>query len=303
MISETKLGETFPAAQFLLQGLCTPYRFDRNLNGGGIMLYIREDIPAGHTKVRKKRKKVRNNVGYFFVEISLRKKKWLLCCSYNPHKNSISNYVDVLRREVDIHSSKYENFLLLGDFNAEMTDPSLKEFYNLYSLKYLIKKPTCFKNPDNAKVMDLLLTNRPRSFCNSDTLETGFSDFHKLTLTVLKTYFKKQTPKMMNYRNYKNFSNELFRADLIKELYNNSIPEDDLIGFLDACKKSLDYYAPPKKSYIRENQALFMATELDKEIMARSRLRNKFLRYRSEENKKAYNEQRYRCVTVVLPLC
>ena len=108
---------------------------------------------------------------------------------------------------------------------------------------------------------------------------------------------------MISYRNYKNFSNERFCADLIKELYNNSIPEDDLIGFLDACKKSLDYYAPPKKSYIRENQALFMAAELDKEIMARSRLRNKFLRYRSEENKKAYNEQRYCCVTVVLPLC
>ena len=45
---------------------------------------------------------------------------------------------------------------------------------------------------------------------------------------------------MTNYRNHKNFSNELFRADLINELSNNSIPEDDLIGFLDACKKSLD---------------------------------------------------------------
>ena len=81
------------------------------------------------------------------------------------------------------------------------------------------KKPACFKNSDNPKVIDLLLANRSRSFCNSDTLETGLSDFHKLTLTVLKIYFKKQAPKMINYRNYKNFSNELFRADLIKELY------------------------------------------------------------------------------------
>ena len=39
MISETKLDETFPAAQFLLQGFCVPYRFDRNRNGGD-MLYI-----------------------------------------------------------------------------------------------------------------------------------------------------------------------------------------------------------------------------------------------------------------------
>ena len=115
-------------------------------------------------------RKVRNNVELFFVEINLRKKKWLLCCSYNPHKNSISNYFDALKWELDIHSSNYENFLLLGDLNAEMTDPSLKEFCNLYSLKNLIKKPTSFKNPDNSKVIDLLLTSRPRSFCNSDTL-------------------------------------------------------------------------------------------------------------------------------------
>ena len=30
MISETKLDETFPAAQFSLQGFCIHYRFDRN---------------------------------------------------------------------------------------------------------------------------------------------------------------------------------------------------------------------------------------------------------------------------------
>ena len=39
----------------------------------------------------------------------------------------------------------YENFLLLGDFNAEMKDPSLKESCNLYSLKYLIKNQHVFK--------------------------------------------------------------------------------------------------------------------------------------------------------------
>ena len=82
-------------------------------------------------------------------------------------------------------------------------------------------------------------------------------------------------------------------------LSNNSIPQDDLIGFLDACKKSLDYLAPPKKKYITANQASFMTKELNKEIMTRSRLRNKFPRFRLEENKKAYNEQRNRCITLV----
>ena len=294
MISETKLDETFPAAQFNLQGYCNPYRLDRNRNGGGIMLYIREDIPT-----RLIKRKFQNNSEYFFVEINLRKKRWLICCSYNPHKNCISTHVDFLRRELDHHSSSYENFILLGDFNSEMTDSKLADFCNLFLLKNLIKKPTCFKNPENPKTIDLILTNRPRSFCNSDTLETGLSDFHKLTLTVLKTYFKKQSPKIISYRNYKNFSNDSFRNDLLNEIYSNDISEADLTGFLDACRKSLDYHAPRKKKYTRANQAPFLTKEINKEIMTRSRLRNKFLRCRSDENKKAYNEQRNRCVKLV----
>ena len=79
----------------------------------------------------------------------------------------------------------------------------------------------------------------------------------------------------------------------MRELPNNSIPENDLIGFLVACEKSLDYYAPPKKKYLSAYQAPFLTKDLNKEIM-RSRLRNKFLCFRSEENKKAYNEQRNR---------
>ena len=109
MISETKLDETFPAGQIVLHNFSSDtYQFDCNRNGGGIMLYIREDIPS-----RLIEKKLRNNSEYFFVEINLRKKKWLLCCSYNPHKNSISTHIDFLRRELDLHSSNYENVILL----------------------------------------------------------------------------------------------------------------------------------------------------------------------------------------------
>ena len=112
-------------------------------------------------------------------------------------------------------------------------------------------------------------------------------------------FFKKQSPNVISYRNYKNFSNDSFRTNLINEISSNGILEGDLTGFLDACKKSLDYQAPRKKKYTRANQASFLTKEINKEIMTRSRLRNKFLRCRSDENKKAYNEQRNRCVKLV----
>ena len=208
-VSETKLDETLPAARFLLQGFYMPYRYDRNHNGGGNMLYIREDILSQLID-----REARNKVECFFVETNLRKKKWIAVL-ITLIKNSVSN-IEGLRRELDIYSSNYENILLPRDLNAEMTDPSLKKFCKLYSLKNVMKKPTCFKNPDNPKVIDLLLTSKPRSFCNYDTLETVLSYFHKLSLSALKTYFRKQSKQLWKLQE---FLKCLFRADLIKELY------------------------------------------------------------------------------------
>ena len=92
MISETKLDESFPPSQFLLNGYSVPFRFDRNGIGGGILLYIREDITSKFLSMNK-------NVEGFFVEINLpNKKEWLLSCSYNPTKMQISNHVAELSK-------------------------------------------------------------------------------------------------------------------------------------------------------------------------------------------------------------
>ena len=46
MISGTKSEESFPDGQFFLNGFGTPFCLDRNTNDEGIMLSIKNDIPA-----------------------------------------------------------------------------------------------------------------------------------------------------------------------------------------------------------------------------------------------------------------
>ena len=46
MITEAKLGDSFPASQFSIPSFCTPFRLDRNKNGDGILLYIRNQTEA-----------------------------------------------------------------------------------------------------------------------------------------------------------------------------------------------------------------------------------------------------------------
>ena len=51
-------------------------------------------------------------------------------------------------------------------------------------------------------------------------------------------------------------------------------------------KEVVNLHAPQKKRYIQGNQAPFMKSVLNKAIMKRSRLRNKFLKTRSSESQK-----------------
>ena len=55
---------------------------------------------------------------------------------------------------------------------------------------------------------------------------------------------------------------------------------------------TLEKHAPSKKPYARANQAPYMNKKLSKEIIKRSRLRNKFLNKRGNLDRKAYNKQR-----------
>ena len=50
MISETKIDDTFPDSQFLREDFSVPYRLDCTAKEGGILLYIREDIPSKRIK-------------------------------------------------------------------------------------------------------------------------------------------------------------------------------------------------------------------------------------------------------------
>ena len=64
-------------------------------------------------------------------------------------------------------------------------------FCDSYDLRSLIKEPTCYKNPENSSCLDLILTNNPKCFKGSCVVETSLSDFHRMTVTVMKSTFKR----------------------------------------------------------------------------------------------------------------
>ena len=183
------------------------FRLDRNRHDVELLLYVRNNINA----VLLKNSVFPDNIEAFFTEILLKSCKWLICYSYNPNRINVATHLGETGKALDTYSKKYENTLLISDFNVEQNEANMKVFWNQYKLKSLNKDPTCFKNVNKLSCIDLLLTNNSKCFENCLTLETGLSDFHKLIATIMKTKQVRLPPKIVNYRHYKNFDTEVFK--------------------------------------------------------------------------------------------
>ena len=77
---ETKLDKIFPHSHFHMDGFSLPYKLDRNRNGGGVMTFVKEDIPS---KLLTKHD-FQSDVEGLLVELNFRKSKWLLFGTYHP---------------------------------------------------------------------------------------------------------------------------------------------------------------------------------------------------------------------------
>ena len=132
-ITETKLDDTFPLSNFLIAGFSPPYRMDRTNKGnkgGGLLAYVRSDIPSKLLKVFPGP----SEIECLFFEINLFKKKWILGNFYNPSKHLIDAQLNSLGMCLDHYYQLYDNIILLGDFNSEITEPSMKEFCEIFDL-------------------------------------------------------------------------------------------------------------------------------------------------------------------------
>ena len=118
----------------------------------------------------------------------------------------------------------------------------------------------------------------------------------------MRKTFRKQRPRIINYRSFKHFSSEEFRKSLIDNL-SNQIYTNSNDGFNRFCKISidtLDSFAPNKNKFVRSNQMPFITKELSREITKRSRLRKTFYKKKKKKKnrrkRKLYVKQRNKCV-------
>ena len=266
-IGESKLDESFPTSQFVLPGYQKPFRLDKTSQSGGLLTYVKTDIPARqlfHHKFEK-------DMQVITIEINLRKQKWLVVSIYRPPSQNLVNFLTNLSEALDFYNRTYDNIIVAGDFNSEPTHPVFNNFMNLNNLYNHIKHKTCWKSK-NGSCIDLILSNRKHSLQYSSVIETGLSDHHLLIYTMLKIKYIKLPPVTIRYRQYKNFNNEQFLAELQFCIANNVIASYK--EFENIFTNILDKHAPLKAKLLRANNRLHITKNLRVAIMKRSKLKN-----------------------------
>ena len=145
-LCETKLDESFPLNQFYVaEYTCT--RNDRTASGGGLMFYIRSDIP--HRRRYDLEKGIDCHIGFevIIMEVMFTSKdRWLYVLGYKPPNVMISKFEDTFALLCDVVIKETANVVILGDFNCDqLKNDSLAQYVIVLIFIILFHRPRALK--------------------------------------------------------------------------------------------------------------------------------------------------------------
>ena len=188
-ITESKIDDTFPDSQFSVPNY-TMYRRDRNQHGGGVLSYIRSDVPN-----RRLTDIDTNDLEIIINEISLQKVKWIVIAVYRPPNCDANVFLDKMQSIVDDCLIRSSNIVITGDLNLNLLDqdtessPGMKlnNFMDIFDFKNVVREPTCYAT-NNPTLIDVIITNCSQKFAKTLTCNTSLSDNHDMVVSVLKKH-------------------------------------------------------------------------------------------------------------------
>ncbi|XP_033096710.1 GATA zinc finger domain-containing protein 15-like, partial [Anneissia japonica] len=211
-ISETWLNGNIEDNEILIDGfkIC---RLDRQLKpGGGVLFYIRDGLNFKEISEFKI-----NGIEAHWIKVNLPHTKPLLIGTVYRPPNSDAEYLNQLDTVFQNFTSMYEDVVILGDFNLDITKKTNKQkISNLAkhsNLHQLIKDYTRITNISKTIIDLIYVSNLNNSTAGVKSL--GISD-HSLTYLIRNTIKIKIPPKIIKVRSFKNFNENEYINDLKK---------------------------------------------------------------------------------------
>ena len=211
-LSETKLDNSFPNAQFNASPFII-HRLDRNAHGGGLLVYVRETSPH---KFRSDIAINMNGIESIVIQVKTNKINMMFLHLYKPPNIPANTLTQATETMLNKCMQETKSVIIIGDLNVNfLNSPNqLTELCDTFDLKQVVRNPTCFKSLKNPSLLDVIVTNCPKSLSKTVNLTLGISDFHNYISTATRINCPTNEPKTIYYRSFKNFDTDTYNKDL-----------------------------------------------------------------------------------------
>ena len=258
------------------------------------MLYVRSDIP------QRRRHELEKLVDcsesgleiIIFEIITDSKERWMYVTGYKPPDIKTSLFINTFSLMCDLILKESHNVIVLGDYNFNfMSDNELKDLCISVDIHNLVSTPTCY-NSHSDTLVDVCLVSKPFRFKTTLNLDCWLNDFHNFICVTTKLSLPKRQPRIIQYRSYKNFIEELFVTHLcilsqIMMHYNHNV-DVCVETFITYLCGIIDKHAPMKTKKVYQNNVRYMNSELRKLNYQRNMMRNIKNKHPCPENFERY---------------
>ena len=270
------------------------HRQDLSTSSGGLLVYIRGDIP--HRRVKHSEI---NSDGFesLCIEVKIGNTKTLICSVYKHSKVSNAYFKQCVFNICDKVTPGSDDVIIIGDMNCCPTKSSLiKDIRDIYGLTNLIKDPTCHKGPIST-LLDVILVSNPKRYVCVLNEKFDISDHHNIIGAATRRHAPFQKPKKIYFRSYKHFCENDYLNDIASVPFHVAHVFDyidDIAWFHSSLIRNvIDFHAPIKSKIMIKRSVPYMNSKLRKAQFARIMARNKFKRFGGdfwEENKRHRND-------------
>ena len=298
-ISETKLDGT-TSDSFLQQPGYRTIRRDRKKGAGGLIAFVREDIP-----VCRRRNLEPESVESLCLDVMDSKKaRFIVCACYrSPKFCKITDFLSSLTSAIELMYTSRQEILLIGDFNIDLLvgehgvvaeDNSLMDLCDRFCLQNQISEPTRVTEKTKS-LLDVILASHPERYATCGNLHMGLSD-HDLIYAVRKNKLPRAKAREIEYRNMRQFDLEKFLNDLKTVPWSSAYIYDDVDDlwhhWAQLYTEVLDKHAPIKKKRVRGDQLPWITPLIQREISRRNRLFKKHAKSPTTTSWEEFKKQR-----------
>ena len=248
------------------------------MHGGGIITYIRSDLPHRRTFDLELNA---STFEFIILEVHLYKKeKWFICSCYKPPSIKDSVFERSFSELLNSLQIESPHIFIIGDINFDMSkENTLSNLCTTYDLKNLVCGPTYSKGAKST-ALDVILSSEPKRFKHTINEPCFLSDFHNVICTVTKLLCPSVVPRRVYYRSYKHSNEESYVRDLnfapfmVCNMFDDS--GDRAWCFTKVLSDVMEKNAPVKSKVIKKPQIPYMNSKLRKAMHKRNMLRNKY---------------------------